>query len=109
MLLHEVAHALAGSRAGHGPRWKKVAAELGYEGSRLHSGAVAEELAPWVGACPAGHAHFRYRKPTRPLACGLCSKRFDKAHLIAWTKREVPSGAAASGRAAGTDRREGAA
>ncbi len=109
VLLHEVAHALAGSRAGHGPRWKKVAAELGYEGSRLHSGAVAEELAPWVGACPAGHAHVRYRKPTRPLACGLCSKRFDKAHLIAWTKREVPSGAAASGRAAGTDRREGAA
>ena len=25
VLLHEVAHAIAGSRAGHGPRWKAVA------------------------------------------------------------------------------------
>ncbi|MEO0588250.1 MAG: SprT-like domain-containing protein, partial [Planctomycetota bacterium] len=28
-ILHEVAHALAGSRAKHGPKWKRIAAELG--------------------------------------------------------------------------------
>ncbi|MES1169640.1 MAG: SprT-like domain-containing protein, partial [Leifsonia sp.] len=48
VLLHEVAHAIAGSRAGHGPKWKSVAADLGYEGKRLHDGAIANELAPWV-------------------------------------------------------------
>lgn len=89
VLLHEVAHAIAGTRAGHGPRWKKVAAELGYEGKRLHDGAIANELAPWVGTCPAGHLHYRYRQPTRPLSCGRCSRRFSPAHAISWQKRAV--------------------
>ena len=89
VLLHEVAHAIAGSRAGHGPKWKKVAAELGYEGKRLHDGAIANDLAPWVGNCPAGHQHYRYRAPTRVLACGRCAKRFDAANTITWTKRAV--------------------
>jgi predicted SprT family Zn-dependent metalloprotease len=87
VLLHEVAHAIAGTRAGHGPRWKAVATDLGYEGTRLHGGAIAEELAPWVGTCPAGHLHYRYRRPTRPLACGRCSRRFDARNAIEWVKR----------------------
>jgi predicted SprT family Zn-dependent metalloprotease len=87
VLLHEVAHAMAGPRAGHGPRWKSVAADLGYEGKRLHDGAVATELAPWVGTCPAGHQHYRYRRPTRPLSCGKCSRRFDPAFRIEWERR----------------------
>lgn len=84
VLLHEVAHALAGTRAGHGPRWKAIASDLGYEGKRLHGGAIAEDLAPWVGTCPAGHVHYRYRRPARPLACGRCSRRFDAANAINW-------------------------
>lgn len=87
VLLHEVAHALAGARAGHGARWKAVAAELGYEGKRLHDGAVAGELAPWVGSCRGGHTHYRYRTPTRPLACGKCAPRFDAANVIVWVRR----------------------
>ena len=89
ILLHELAHALAGPRAGHGPRWKKVAFDLGYDGKRTHDGEIADELAPWVGTCPAGHTHFRYRQPTRPLACGLCARRFDQAHAISWLRREI--------------------
>jgi predicted SprT family Zn-dependent metalloprotease len=89
VLLHEVAHAIAGTRAGHGPRWKAIAAELGYEGKRLHDGAIANEFAPWLGMCPAGHVYYRYRTPTRPLACGKCSARFNSAHLIVWRKRTV--------------------
>jgi predicted SprT family Zn-dependent metalloprotease len=87
VLLHEVAHAIAGSRAGHGPRWKSTAADLGYIGNRLHDGAIASELAPWIGLCPAGHEHYRYRTPVKPLACGRCSRRYDAANLITWTKR----------------------
>ena len=89
VLLHEVAHAMAGQGSGHGPRWKKIAREIGYEGGRLHHGEVADELAPWVGACPAGHEFFRYRKPTRAMSCGKCSRRFDRSNLINWTKRTV--------------------
>lgn len=87
VLLHEIAHALSGARAGHGPRWRRTAAELGYTGSRLYDGPVASELAPWVGACPAGHEHVRYRTPTRPLACARCSRRFDARNVITWRRR----------------------
>ncbi len=87
VLLHEVAHAMAGPRAGHGPRWKAVAADLGYEGKRLHPGAIADDLASWVGTCPAGHLHYRYRRPARPMACGKCSRRFDARHAISWVRR----------------------
>lgn len=90
VLLHEVAHAIAGTRAGHGQKWKAIAADLGYEGKRLHDGEIANELAPWVGSCPAGHVHYRYRRPTRALACGRCSRRFDAANAIDWTQRTVP-------------------
>lgn len=86
-LLHEVAHALAGPKAGHGPRWKAIAAELGYAGGRVHGGPIADELAPWIGRCPAGHVHYRYKRPTRPSSCARCSRRFDLAHRIAWERR----------------------
>lgn len=89
VLLHEVAHALAGPKAGHGPAWKKVAAGLGYEGKRLHGGAIADDLATWIGECPNGHIHYRYRRPTRPLSCAKCSKRFDPKLQIAWRRRET--------------------
>jgi predicted SprT family Zn-dependent metalloprotease len=89
VLLHEVAHAVAGTRAGHGPLWKAVASDLGYVGKRLHDGPIADELAPWVGTCPAGHLHYRYRRPARSLACGKCSRSFSSANLIDWRDRRV--------------------
>ena len=105
ILLHEVAHALAGSRAGHGPRWRAIAIELGYEGKRLHGGAIADDLAPWVGVCPNGHTHYRYRKPARALACGACSRRFDAANLISGQHREVTPAQRRVAAAAAADRR----
>ena len=87
VLLHEVAHALAGAGAGHGPRWKRIARDLGYEGKRLHGGAIADELAPWIGQCPNGHVHYRYKRPTRVVSCAKCSRRFDLRYEISWQKR----------------------
>ncbi len=89
ILLHEVAHALAGSGAGHGPRWTAIARSIGYEGSRLHHGTRADELAPWVGRCPAGHEFYRHRRPASRLSCSLCARGFSAAHLITWTRRDV--------------------
>jgi len=71
----------------HGPKWKRTAASIGYTGSRLHDGPIASELAPWIGTCPAGHEHFRYRTPTRQLACARCARRFDSRNLIVWRRR----------------------
>ena len=38
---------------------------------------------------PAGHVHYRYRRPTRALTCGTCSRRFDPANAIEWVERPV--------------------
>ena len=86
-LLHEVAHAMAGPNAGHGPAWKRIAEEIGYVGGRTHDGDIARALAPWVGQCPGGHEHVRFRRPTRETSCALCSRGFSPTHLIAWNKR----------------------
>lgn len=88
-LLHEVAHALAGSKAGHGTAWKRVARDLGYVGGTTHLGETATELAPWVGVCPAGHTVFRHRKASRATSCAVCAPRFCADHLFTWTKREI--------------------
>ncbi len=88
-LLHEVAHALTGPHAGHGPEWKRVARELGYVGGVTHHGETAEELAPWVGRCPAGHVAYRHRRPTRATSCAKCSRRFDPRYEFQWVRREI--------------------
>lgn len=89
VLLHEVAHALAGPRAGHGPKWKAIARDLGYVGGRTQVDTASQQLAPWLGSCPSGHAHARYRKPTRPQSCGKCAPRFASEYLISWRRREA--------------------
>ncbi len=50
---------------------------------------IATEFAPWVGTCPAGHVHYRYRRPARALSCGKCSRRFDAANAIRWENRRA--------------------
>lgn len=88
-LLHEIAHALAGPGAGHGPRWRRLAQDLGYRGGTTYHGEAATELAPWVGVCPAGHVVYRYRRPGRAMSCSRCAPRFDERHALRWTRREI--------------------
>ena len=100
-LLHEVAHALAGPAAGHGARWKKIASDIGYVGGTTHQGETANELAPWVGTCAAGHTAYRHRRPTRPTSCTKCSPRYDERYRFLWHRREI---SAATRRAAAAPR-----
>ncbi|MFT4137277.1 SprT-like domain-containing protein [Microbacterium sp.] len=88
-LLHEIAHALAGPRAGHGAAWKRTARALGYTGGVTHRGETATELAPWVGVCPAGHIAYRHRRATRPTSCARCARSYDERFLLTWTRREI--------------------
>lgn len=87
-LLHEVAHAMAGHAEGHGPEWRRIAREIGYEGGATHHGEVAAEFARWVGSCPNGHEFLRFRRPSsRTASCARCSRRFDRRYLITWRER----------------------
>ena len=93
ILLHEVAHALAGPRAGHGTAWLRIARGLGYTGGTTHHGETATDLAPWVGVCPAGHVAYRHRRATRATSCAQCAPTFDERHLFAWRRREITQAA----------------
>jgi predicted SprT family Zn-dependent metalloprotease len=83
-LLHEVAHALAGPGTGHGAEWRRIARELGYVGGTTHDGPIADERARWRGSCPSGHEFVRFRRPSREVSCGRCSRGFSPAAIITW-------------------------
>lgn len=85
ILLHEIAHALAGARAGHGPEWRKIAREIGYEGRRTTSLAIDTSDAPWVGICDGGHRHTRYRRPSGVYRCRSCASE-RASGLIRWER-----------------------
>lgn len=94
-LLHEVAHAIAGHTAGHGPAWQRIARELGYVGGRTHDGEVATQFAKWLGVCPNGHEVHRFRRPSnRKMSCAQCSRSFDSRYLITWHQRVQRTGKA---------------
>ena len=64
-LLHEIAHAIAGPGAGHGPSWKAVAMRLGATPKSCESsGQAIVEPGNWQATCPACEktVHF-YRQP----------------------------------------------
>ncbi|GAA3594465.1 SprT-like domain-containing protein [Agrococcus terreus] len=86
-LLHEVAHAMVGPGEGHGRRWLRTARELGYVGGRTHQGEIAAERAGWVGRCPGGHEHVRFRAPRGRYACRPCSKGAPQAVEVRWERR----------------------
>ena len=87
VVLHEIAHALAGKSAGHGPTWKAQAKALGYRAEKFTGKEIAEQTAKWIGECSQGHRHYRYRSPKVQLACGYCGRGFNPKHLIRWEER----------------------
>lgn len=97
VILHEVAHALAGPKAGHGPAWQRQALQLGIRpAARLPAGLPAPEP-QWVGTCPkCGARRELHRAPRRVTACGSCSRNFDLNLVFSWKYRghpRIPPGA----------------
>ena len=64
-LLHEIAHALAGPEAGHGPAWQAVAARIGATPRACDdSPDTVVEPGDWRTTCPAcNKTHHRYKRP----------------------------------------------
>jgi len=91
VLLHEIAHALAGKRAGHGQTWREQASSIGYLHQRIDGRPLAEASAPWLGICPNGHQHFRYKRPTRVTSCAACHPEYTIQYQIRWTLRPNPN------------------
>jgi len=87
VILHEIAHALAGKSAGHGPNWKKTAKSIGYRAEKFTGKEIAEQTAKWVGECRNGHRHYRFKSPKAKLSCLYCGRGFNPRNVISWTKR----------------------
>lgn len=74
--LHEIAHALAGEKAGHGPKWRAVCVRIGAKPERLDRTAVMPK-GHWAAKCPnCGAMHRRFRRPLlgRTYICKPCGQ-----------------------------------
>lgn len=75
-ILHEIAHAIAGQRAGHGPRWKAVCRQIGCKPERCDKGEAAMPAGRWIAHCPCcAKEYSRHRRPHKAArywckACG---------------------------------------
>ena len=90
-ILHEIAHALVGSRHGHDRVWRATALRIGCSGQRLTDPDTPRVEGDWVGTCAAGHRITRHRRPSRPGSCAECSPTFSPEHLLTWTHRGEPA------------------
>lgn len=73
-VLHEIAHAIAGSRAAHGPEWQNVARNLGVRPQACKPSNMP--AAPWRLMCATGHdLGPRHRRSVKLdwHVCGRCS------------------------------------
>lgn len=73
ILLHETAHAIAGHKAGHGPKWKKVAKEIGCTGKRCAGKILESHEKKYVWKCGKGCKINRIKLDRRLLG-RTCTK-----------------------------------
>lgn len=90
-LRHEIAHALAGYHAAHGPRWQRIVREIGGRPQAKYT--LADTITPparWIGTCPTPSCDNkveRHRKSDKMFgqACGrCCGPRFDPRFKFVW-------------------------
>ncbi|GIF23732.1 putative SprT family Zn-dependent metalloprotease [Actinoplanes tereljensis] len=85
IVLHEIAHALAGPRHGHDRVWKATARRIGCSGERCVPADAPGVDGPWVGVCPAGHRTTAHRRPIRVKSCRDCATGFDASAIYTWS------------------------
>jgi len=92
-ILHEIAHALAGHAAGHGPKWKKMCREVGATPTRC--GEAKMPAGQWQAVCPGcGWTYTRHRRPAQHAGyhCTGCGPkrgalRFEHASQVSQAAR----------------------
>lgn len=91
VILHEIAHALAGPGAGHGHTWKRVARSIGCTGARTHDAVTPEP--PYQGTCPKCGKVIKRARRVR-IACLACCQRhnsgkFSPEYLFSWVDTRI--------------------
>lgn len=85
-ILHEIAHALAGFHAGHGPEWRKVARSIGCDAQTCHNVKSLRDDAPWRTVCSKGHATKSrfHRAPLTVRFCKDCGGANNPGAALSW-------------------------
>lgn len=86
VILHEIAHIIAGPTNHHNAKWRAVARSLGIRGDRCYSADLPTPPAAWTGLCPAGHEFPRTRRPSSRSSCPQHpgAKGFKPEWAITW-------------------------
>ena len=85
VMLHEVAHALCGPKAGHGRKWAETVRSLGGTPTVRLPSHLPQPEARWRGACPQCDAERHlHSAPRRVVSCGKCSATFDTDLVFEW-------------------------
>lgn len=90
VILHEIAHAIAGIGAGHSRKWRRIATNIGCSFvSRVNKNAVMPERTK-IATCPNCGKVCRYYKVRRSLACKACCDKYNngkytKEYLFKWS------------------------
>lgn len=84
VILHEIAHALVGTRHGHDAVWRAKAIEIGCTGDRCYdSNTVNTPESKYKATCSCcGKVYERLRKHRKEVSCGVCSNKFDRRYLL---------------------------
>lgn len=75
VILHEVAHCIAGAKAGHGPRWKRVAASLGAKPERTLDvdNEILDKVSKYKTWCrDCGEEYYFNRRSEYPIEGRVC-------------------------------------
>ena len=85
VILHEIAHAIAGAGHGHDALWKSICRKIGARPERCFTSAsVATPTANYFYECPScGKQYGTYRKRKRKGSCTICSGGiFNEKYLL---------------------------
>lgn len=82
-ILHEIAHALAGRDAGHGPVWQAAVRKIGGKAERCKATKASPEKSV-IGTCPICHKVVaqQHRLPLRVYFHRTCGK----ASVLTWAR-----------------------
>ena len=92
VILHEVAHALAGPRAGHGRAWKVEAARIGARPRRCAGPTVRAPKGRWVGTCVTCGVKIRRHRRVRGLCHTSCRRAAERDPMRVFSFAGVKAG-----------------
>jgi predicted SprT family Zn-dependent metalloprotease len=78
LLLHEIAHALAGNEAGHGPRWQAICRRIGAIPQALGDKPPFTPTPKYLLTCEGCGASYPRQKIYPDMYCGECGPEVGK-------------------------------